>query len=369
MNKNRWRPLDTNRHHRENLWDYKGRAIYHITLCVVERKCLFGELIGDSDKDANISLSPLGLFVDQTFRNLPVFYAPKGILIKILALQVMPDHLHGIIQVLEPMPKSIGEVIRSYKSACTSMYIKSRNNATEMHNVEGGNNRNNATEMHNGLWEVMPAGYHERILHCDKQLDRMIKYVKDNPRRLWIKRRCPDFFTMHHDVYYQFTDANMALHKWRFRAMGNMYLWDWPKKQYIQCSRVMSQDELEKKKKEKMEYAASGYVSVTPAINSNEVAITRSIREAGYPTIILLKDGFPKEGSENEKYFKPHGIYFDLCEQGKLLLLEPYSELFSDQYIADSVYRKDPYANIGSLRYHFLALNCIAMMMADCHSK
>jgi len=366
VNKNGWRPLDTNRHHRENLWDYKGRAIYHITLCVAERKCLLGELTGNSETNATISLSPLGAFVDRTFRDLPSFYAAKGIAIKILALQVMPDHLHGIIQVLEPMPKSIGEVIRSFKSACTSMYINSRKNATEMHN---NSIRKNAAEVRNGLWEMMPAGYHERILHCDKQLDRMIKYVKDNPRRLWTKRKCPELFTMHRDVCYQFTDENGGLHKWRFRAMGNMYLWNWPQKQYIQCSRVMTQEELEKKKNEKLQYAAIGYVSVTPAINVNEVAITRAIREAGYPTIVLLKDGFPKEGSENEKYFKPRGVFFDLCEKGKLLLLEPNSESLADQYIADSVYRKDPYANVGGMRYHFLALNCIAMTMANCVNK
>ena len=27
-------PVDPNRHHRENGWDYKGRAIYHFTLPV-----------------------------------------------------------------------------------------------------------------------------------------------------------------------------------------------------------------------------------------------------------------------------------------------------------------------------------------------
>jgi hypothetical protein len=38
------RPVDPMRHHRENGWDYKGRAIYHFTLPVEERYPLFGTL-------------------------------------------------------------------------------------------------------------------------------------------------------------------------------------------------------------------------------------------------------------------------------------------------------------------------------------
>ena len=38
------RPVDPMRHHRENGWDYRGRAIYHFTLPVEERFPLFGTL-------------------------------------------------------------------------------------------------------------------------------------------------------------------------------------------------------------------------------------------------------------------------------------------------------------------------------------
>ena len=36
------RPVDPMRHHRENGWDYRGRAIYHFTLPVEERYPLCG---------------------------------------------------------------------------------------------------------------------------------------------------------------------------------------------------------------------------------------------------------------------------------------------------------------------------------------
>ena len=44
--------------------------------------------------------------------------------------------------------------------------------------------------------------------------------------------------------------------------------------------------------------------------------------------VVLLLDGFPPEGNENERYYKPGGVYFDACNNGKLLLLEAYNETY-----------------------------------------
>ena len=44
--------------------------------------------------------------------------------------------------------------------------------------------------------------------------------------------------------------------------------------------------------------------------------------------MVVLLDGFPPEGSESERYYKPGGVYFDACYKGKLLLLEAYDETY-----------------------------------------
>lgn len=31
----------------------------------------------------------------------------------------MPDHFHGVIEVLEPMAWSLGDIIQAFKAACT----------------------------------------------------------------------------------------------------------------------------------------------------------------------------------------------------------------------------------------------------------
>ena len=141
------RPIDPMRHHRENGWDYRGRAIYHFTLPVEERYPLFGTLDGESAETAFVRLNPYGRRVCQMLCGLAQFYAGKGFALKVLAQKVMPDHVHLVIQVLEPLPQSIGAVVRGFKSGCTKVYKEmfgSGENAAEVH----GNEEENAAEVH-----------------------------------------------------------------------------------------------------------------------------------------------------------------------------------------------------------------------------
>lgn len=395
-----WRcDTDTTRHHRENLWDYKGRGIYHITLATEDRQPIFGTLTGNSEDEAFIVYSRLGEYVDETFRGLPDFYQQKGMKIKVLAVRVMPDHLHGVIYVMEPMPKSIGEIVRSFKSACTSWYKREYfgKNAEENNQpqspqyiqgvdapqsfeapqspLQSLDTRHEAQLLHfcrifatrGSVWEYMPAGYHERILHCKGQLDRMIRYVKDNPRRLWLKRHNPNLFKLRNDLSWTFSDDGGAQHIWRFRALGNMFLLDFPQKQHIQCSRSISADQLELQYQEWISNAQQGVVSITSAISEGEKSVAKRLREAEMPLIVMLKDGFPPVGSPHEQYFKPGGVYFDACASGRLLLIEPYAEVLDDPLISDAVYRKSPIAPRNSMRYHFLALNAIGELISLCY--
>ena len=117
-----WRPVDPTRHHREKGWDYRGRAIYHFTLPVEGRYPLFGTLEGESAETAFVRLNAFGRRVRQMLSGLPQFYEGRGYSLKVLARMVMPDHVHLVIQVLEPLPQSIGAVVRGFKSGCTKVY-------------------------------------------------------------------------------------------------------------------------------------------------------------------------------------------------------------------------------------------------------
>ena len=399
------RPIDPMRHHRENGWDYRGRAIYHFTLPVEERYPLFGTLDGESAETAFVRLNPYGRRVCQMLCGLAQFYAGKGFALKVLAQKVMPDHVHLVIQVLEPLPQSIGAVVRGFKSGCTKVYkemYSSGENAAEVHrneerNGEGvhRNGEENAAEVHRNeerndedghekaaevpvqfarifagrgsIWQQDAAYYHERILHAPGQLRRMIDYVKDNPRRLWIKSHNPELFRLHRRT----EAAGLS-----FTSMGNHFLLDWPDKQMVEMSRSATNEEVQEQLQSVLAAAHNGTITYTAAISKGEQLIARTLREQGYPLVVLLNDGFPKEGSPHERYYKPGGVYFEACSKGQLLLLEPTEQSFLDTGIQAAVeetlrrkagVRHSTYTPIPltSQRYRFVSLNEMAKRLTQ----
>ena len=410
------RAVDTTRHHRENGWDYRGRAVYHFTFPVEGRFPLFGTLEGESAERAFIKLNPFGYRVYQILCGLPQFYAAKGFALKVLAQKVMPDHIHLVIQVLEPLSQSIGAVVRGFKSACTMVYKQEflscgenaaemhsianrQGNATEVHSIASqqgnaaemhsrGEQQGNAAEMHgrasqqgnaaalmhfarifanrNSIWQQDAAYYHERILHAPGQLNRMINYVKDNPRRLWLKKNNPDLFRLH---------RHTEMCGLSFTSLGNHFLLDWHDNQTVEMPRNATVEQVQKRLQLAMAAAQNGAVTYTAAISKGEQLIARTLRKQGYPLVVLLSDGFPKEGSPHERFYKPGGIYFEACSKGQLLLLEPTEQTFLNEDIQSAVegtlrrkaagrhygYKQIP---LKSQRYRFVALNEIAKRLA-----
>ena len=371
------RAVDTTRHHRENGWDYRGRAVYHFTFPVEGRFPLFGTLEGENAERAFIKLNPFGYRVYQILCGLPQFYAAKGFALKVLAQKVMPDHIHLVIQVLEPLSQSIGAVVRGFKSACTMVYkqefLSCGENATEVHS-RASQQGNAAALMHfarifanrNSIWQQDAAYYHERILHAPGQLNRMINYVKDNPRRLWLKKNNPDLFRLH---------RHTEMCGLSFTSLGNHFLLDWHDNQTVEMPRNATVEQVQKRLQLAMAAAQNGAVTNTAAISKGEQLIARTLRKQGYPLVVLLSDGFPKEGSPHERFYKPGGIYFEACSKGQLLLLEPTEQTFLNEDIQSAVegtlrrkaaerhydYKQIP---LKSQRYRLVALNEIAKRLA-----
>lgn len=357
-----WRPVDPMRHHREKEWDYRGRAIYHFTLPVEGRYPLFGTLEGERAETAFVRLNPFGRRVCQMLSGLTQFYKEKGYALKVLAQMVMPDHVHLVIQVLEPLPRSIGAVVRGFKSGCTKVYkdeyYYSGEDAAGVHG-EALVHFARIFAGRGSIWQQDKAYYHERILHAPGQLRRMIDYVKDNPRRLWLKSRNPDLFRMHRET---------MLCGMPFTSMGNHSLLQWPDRQLVEMSRSAASATIDERLKEVLAAAHNGAVTYTAAISDGERLIAKTVREQGYPLVVLLADGFPTEGSSQERYYKPGGVYFEACAKGHLLLLEPKERAYDipavvsateDALCQKAEARHYTYTTVphDSKRYRFVALN------------
>lgn len=264
--------------------DYSGVAIYLVTLCIEGRRPLLGALRGLDERHTLpwIYPSQIGMAVKRAWHEIPQYH-PQ---VRLLGFQLMPDHVHGIIHVTEPLPQHLGRIIQGFKKGCRDA-VKSI--------VPEGET----------LWE---EGYNDRILRGAGQLDHWIKYLTDNPRRLWVKRKHADLFLQQSGIVIGLTPV---------MAMGNRFLLDYPDKLAVRCSRRLSEQEIEAECQHYLEKASEGTILVSPCISPGEKVIMGTAFEAGYPVILLLENGF-------SPYQKPSGRQFEACSEGRLLLIAPW---------------------------------------------
>jgi len=202
--------------------------------------------------------------------------------IKILALTVMPDHIHGILFVTEPLPVHLGKVINGFKTGCNRAARESGLSVP--------------------IWET---GYTDGMLRGKGQLERWKAYLSDNPRRLWIKRNHQDFFSIARHITIAGTTVS---------TMGNLQLLQHPSIIQVYCSRRMSDEEIAR---DGDRLLAQGAVLVSPAISPGEKAIMNRALEAGKPVILICNNGFTDLS-------KPGGKLFDACAAGRVLMVSPY---------------------------------------------
>jgi len=91
-----------------------------ITLCTEGRQPLLGRLMRRTAAVASTYVEPteLGSEVERCWREIPKHY-PE---VSVLAFQVMPDHIHGILFVTHEMAVHLGKVINGFKVGCNRAY-------------------------------------------------------------------------------------------------------------------------------------------------------------------------------------------------------------------------------------------------------
>ncbi len=196
---------DPYRHHRRSIrlkgYDYSRSGYYYVTICTQDREKLFGEI-----DEAIIRLNEAGQMIDQEWNQIPKRY---GCVI-IDKYVIMPNHLHGILQILSgendgntsseqvnvgtslvgvlndanethisptetgdsatertgtrPVP-TLFEIIGAFKSITTNGYI----NCVK---------QNNWPPFRKRLWQLR---YHDRIIRDEDELNRIRKYIIENP--------------------------------------------------------------------------------------------------------------------------------------------------------------------------------------------
>lgn len=282
--------------------DYRERTIYMITLVVAGRRKLFGEIEGDIRScygEANyphIVLSTLGEAVREQILRLPEYY-PQ---LSVSGFQIMPDHVHLIIFLHDQLPCHLGIVIRGLVQGCNKAYRRLYPQDDAVHIGKG-----KSEQRGNGI--LFEHGYNDKVLMHQNQLKIWRHYLADNPRRLMVKHAHPDYFRVQRNVKEKGLE---------FSAIGNLFLLRKPLLQ-IQCSRHLTETEIQVMKEKALIACASGAVLISPCISPGEKAVMCAAFEKDYPEIVLLENGLTDLA-------KPGGARFDACAKGQLLLLAPW---------------------------------------------
>ena len=321
--------------------DYSEPTIYLLTMNTEDRQPLLGELVGEK-----IVLSTYGEVVSEEIKRIPTYKDASAI--QIYRYVVMPNHIHVLLRVHKRLPHPLGYYISWFKLQCMERCSAIDGIPSE----DGGNTRLNRIPKR----PIFGKEYHDRILMHKGQLAHMARYIQDNPRRLAMRRANPDLFRIRQNIRFGRTPCV---------ALGNRFLAEYPQREVLQCSRRLTQAEIDTKREECLKEAANGTVYVSGAISEGEKQISRALREAGYPLIILLTEGFPEPDSPHYQFFKPQGVYFEACAEGKLLLVQPDKEVLELPDIEEKVTAKVGNIPHESQRYRFVAMNAIAEEIAQ----
>lgn len=328
--------------------DYYSRGTYLITLVVSGREHLLSDFGTDPSNKAALALTPLGKAVQEAWLQIPAYQLAHGNNVVVHASVCMPDHFHGVIEVLEPMQWSLGDIIQAFKARCTSRWQQQQGLPTSTnrpisvdcladsapawlrekaaaYSNEGALVRAMSKKQRQEYYTfvgrrqhpLFDDNYDDTVCLDERHRQAMIAYVNDNPRRAMLRLLLPDF--MRRCLHVQIGNRS-------YGAYGNLFLLRWPRKVQVMCHRShpvsrSPYEETEDYAREHDQWIAyimeGGTVIVTPGISRGEQLMKSECIERGYPLIHLQKEPIGQ-------YWKPEKKRFEACARGSLLILAPW---------------------------------------------
>ncbi len=370
--------IQHNQHRRAEWQDYSGTGLYMITLCIEGRHPLFGHLEGiisakrGQTDFPHIVLSPLGRTVlEGELPKIHRFY-PQ---IEVWQAAMMPDHLHLLLYVAEPLPqgKRLGDIIRSFKGGCSRAWWGSRaaqetalkstgttaapvpalssavkpsppvpalsgalKPSPPVPSLSGALKPSPPVPSLSGALKPSPpvpalssavkpssqraslfeAGYHDRIIKRPGMLDIIKRYMNDNPLRALMRRQLPHLMERRLHLHIGTQD---------YAAFGALFLLKRAEKEQVFFHRrdaatglpTEQTDAYRQERERLLAEAREGVVLVSPAISRGEKMVIDAAIEEGLPVIHLQKEPLAQ-------YWKPELRRFEACARGSLLIMAPW---------------------------------------------
>ncbi|MEO5929570.1 MAG: transposase [Candidatus Kapaibacterium sp.] len=183
--------FDPARHHRRSIrlkgYDYSREGAYFVTTGTYNRQCLFGEI-----RDRIMLLNDCGVLVQSIWNGLPEHYPH----LQLDAFIIMPDHIHGIILLMDDddtvniktvesvrSVESVESVGAGFKPALPPTKTKRHAlseiiRAFKTFSARAINNSRGITGFR--VWE---RNYYEHIIRNEQSLNRIRRYIERNPEK------------------------------------------------------------------------------------------------------------------------------------------------------------------------------------------
>jgi len=177
-------------------YDYSLPGFYFVTICINDRKDYFGEI-----RNAIMGLNEYGCIANQCWQDLPNHYYCK-----LDEYIIMPNHFHGIIEIIENENDFVRETAPpSITSAVVSVGAGLKPVPTDTTDVDG-KKRHGLSEIIRGFktfssrrinekqnhfrfrWQ---RSFYDHIIRDDESYIKIQDYINDNPLKWQIDR---DFY-------------------------------------------------------------------------------------------------------------------------------------------------------------------------------
>ena len=320
------RDIQHSQHRRAEWSDYSSVGLYMITLCVEDRHPVFGNLTGNmratrgSADFPHLVPSALGqLIINEELPKLRRYY-PQ---IEIWQVALMPDHLHLLLYIREPLPpgKHLGHLIAGFKGGCSRAWWRITEPAVNTTGTTAASVAPIAvvpvaSASGNSRRPLFEEGYHDRIIKRPSMLENIKRYMSDNPLRAIMRRELPHLLERR---------LHLRVGNHDYAAFGCLFLLKRAEKEqvfYHRRDRDTGQP-TEKTAKFRESYARQiaearqGVVLVSPSISTPEKMVIDDAIDEGLPVIHLQKEPI-------SQYWKPERRRFEACCRGSLLILAPW---------------------------------------------
>ncbi len=190
--------FDPQTHHRRTIrlhgYDHSQPGAYFITVCTHGKQSLYGEIV-----EGQRRMNDAGQLVHACWYGLGRRYSG----IDLDAFIVMPNHIHGIIQITDvgaihelPTPGLVANEVGAIHESPLRGMDRKRRRRMQLAKVIGYFKMNTAKQINarrgtpgTALWQ---RNYYEHIIRNDGELDKICEYISTNPLRWASGRDNPD---------------------------------------------------------------------------------------------------------------------------------------------------------------------------------